>query len=492
MKPSIFMAMVFGSAAIFSASAEDMLRFGNGDQLHGKYQGIGKDGDLKWQREDIADAVGFKTDRLRHVVLAGGKARPLRSISNIGLVNGDRLPCEIKSIDANDVVINTVYAGEIRVPRDAVAMLAPSPLGGRLHYHGPFAEDEWKIWKQESVAQPSNPEKQAPVRGQWFFSGSAWYWKGERGGDAIFRESCMPERSVLRFDLASKSRLGIVLGFHLDFAKRADPEKAHQPVAGAIGGGDIAEFAQFCGSGYIMQLYSNYVMMYRCEVGKDGIPRLERFQSGILNVRMGDLGHATVEIRSNPAQGSFSLFLNDEFAAQWSEPPSDEKPLFKPGAGIAMAAHGDNLVLRVSDIMISEWNGMPDSARSMEMEDEDVVLMADGVDRYSGRVGSLDKNGRLMLEAKHGGFAFPLADVAEVRFAKNRLVAKPDHMSARALAVRFEPIGVICGQPESSEGNRLKIKHSILGAVDLSLESAVMLDFTGSKYLVDEWDGEFR
>jgi len=92
MNPTIFMAVVFGSVAIFSASAEDMLRSVNGDQLHGKYHGIGKDGYLKWQREDVGDAVGFKTDKLRHVVLAGGNARPLRSISHIGLVNGDRCP----------------------------------------------------------------------------------------------------------------------------------------------------------------------------------------------------------------------------------------------------------------------------------------------------------------------------------------------------------------------------------------------------------------
>jgi hypothetical protein len=301
----------------------------------------------------------------------------------------------------------------------------------------------------------------------------------------------MPERSVLRFDLAWKNRLGVALGFHLDFSKNKAADQSAPGVVAAVAGGDIADFARFCGSGYMMQLYSNYVMMYRCEPGKDGRPRLERFQSGSYSVRVGELGRARVEIRSNPAQGSFALFLNDEFAVQWSEPAAMDKTATKPSSGLAFAAHGEDVALRVSDIMVSEWNGMPDSARSMEMDDQDVVLMADGVDRYSGRLVGLDADGRIALEAKHGGFAFPLRDVAEVRFAKKRLVNKPEDALTGSLVVRFAPIGSISGRPESGESGRLVMKHPVMGAIDLSLESAVMLDFNGSKHLIEDWDGEF-
>lgn len=491
MKTATVISLLLCAAAIQPTTGEDMLRFSNGDQLRGEYQGIGKEGELKWRREDVTEAVGFKAGGIRHVVLGAGKVKPLRSLSHIGLVNGDRVPGEIKSIDADALVLDTAYAGELRVPRDAVALLAPSPLGGRVHYHGPFAEDEWKVWKQESAATPGADGKPAAEVGQWAFTGSAWYWQGERGGGAIYRESCMPERSVLRFDLAWKNRLGVALGFHLDFSKRPAADQAASGPVAAMAGGDIADFARFCGSGYIMQLYSNYVMMYRCETGKDGKPRLERFQSGSYSVRVGELGRARVEIRSNPAQGSFALFLNDEFAVQWSESAAIGKASIKPGSGMAFAAHGEDVALRVSDIMVSEWNGMPDSARSMETEDQDVVLMVDGVDRYSGKLVGLDAQGRLMLEARHGGFAFPLRDVAEVRFAKKRLMEKPEEASAGSLVVRFAPIGSISGRPESGERGRLVMKHPVIGAIDLSLESAVMLDFNGSKHLIDDWDGEF-
>jgi hypothetical protein len=35
------------------------------------------------------------------------------------------------------------------------------------------------------------------------------------------------------------------------------------------------------------------------------------------------------------------------------------------------------------------------------------------------------------------------------------------------------------------------MKHSLLGLIGLSLDSAVMLDFDGSKHAVDDWDDEF-
>ena len=121
-----------------SAAAEapaDLLRFTNGDQLHGSFLGI-KDG-LRaiWQRDDVAAPVDFKTTRIRHIVLHGGRPlKPLGSLSHVGLVNGDRMPGTITAIDDDSVTLDTSYAGILHIPRKQVAMLAPNPLGGRVYY----------------------------------------------------------------------------------------------------------------------------------------------------------------------------------------------------------------------------------------------------------------------------------------------------------------------------------------------------------------------
>ena len=78
--------------------------------------------------------------------LHGGKPlKSLTTLSHVALVNGDRIPGTITELNDETLMLDTPYAGSLRIPRNQVAMLAPSPLGGRIHYHGPFVEDEWKL-----------------------------------------------------------------------------------------------------------------------------------------------------------------------------------------------------------------------------------------------------------------------------------------------------------------------------------------------------------
>ena len=52
-----------------------------------------------------------------------------------------------------------------RIPRKQVAMLAPNPLGGRLRYHGPFVEDDWKM-THASFPDGLPPPRRTPREGQ--------------------------------------------------------------------------------------------------------------------------------------------------------------------------------------------------------------------------------------------------------------------------------------------------------------------------------------
>lgn len=51
-------------------------------------------------------------------------------------------------------------------------------------------------------------------------------------------------------------------------------------------------------------------------------------------------------------------------------------------------------------------------------------------------------------------------------------------------------LGLVNGD-RSGNREKIQMRHSLLGAIGLSLESAVMLNFDGSKYAVDDWDDEF-
>ncbi|RZK54797.1 MAG: hypothetical protein EOO59_11110, partial [Hymenobacter sp.] len=54
------------------------------------------------------------------------------------------------------------------------------------------------------------------------------------------------------------------------------------------------------------------------------------------------------------------------------------------------------------------------------MDEQDIVLLANGTDRFAGKVGGFG-DGKVTMEGKYGRFRFELADIAEIRFARNRL-----------------------------------------------------------------------
>jgi hypothetical protein len=495
---------------LYSAESSDILRFSNGDQLHGSFQGFKEGGLAVWQRDDLTAAVEFKTEQIRHIVLQGGEPlKPLASLSHVALVNGDRVPGTLVSLGKEFLTIDTLFAGILKIPRNQVAMIAPSPLGGRVYYHGPFVEAGWKMAHASHpeglpvvsppVADEKKDQKPTPDSpGRWQFSGSAWYWPSKSSGTALLRENLMPDRSVLRFDLAWKSRLSIAIAFHADFQKT----KAQEPVAAgnpniqrkiqAFGPGDSSILPVLFGNSYIVQIFPTHLMLFRSSVDDDGVPRIERVQANSNPVRLGDAGKAQFEIRSNRPSGEISLFINDEFVVQWSEGdigPNAPTNYIGKGAGIGFVVQNEESPVKISDIMVAEWNGMPDAARSLQVDDQDIVLLANGTDRFSGKVDAF-QDGKVLLDGKYGSFKFELDDIAEIRFARNRL-AKPTEMASEQLTIRLSPIGRISGRPIAGSRSAIQMVSSGCGEMNFQLESAVMLDFQKSNSIIDAWDPEF-
>ena len=164
--------------------------------------------------------------------------------------------------------------------------------------------------------------------------------------------------------------------------------------------------------------------------------------------RLGETGRARIELRSNRRTGEITLFVNDEFTAQWNglDMAADEaadgdaagKGKASGGSGFGFVAQGGDSPVRISDIIISEWNGMPDSARSLQMDEQDVVLMTNGTDRYSGKVGSLDDVTALNAEKKRIADQAPLpaADPASLPASLGKLRATYRKASAPLIKQR--------------------------------------------------------
>jgi hypothetical protein len=502
-------------AADEAASAADLLRFANGNQIDGRFAGMDSGGVITWTRPDVATPMPFQREKIRQIVLRN--ARPLSAMADpchVTLINGDRIPGKVVAADEENVTIETTAAGTMVLPRDAVAVIAPNPFGGRLLYAGPFDDKGWKVVHSDGpVAEPDpfagnfraplplKPDEGDDGKPTWVHTGASWYSRGG-GGDAITLDAGLPDRALLRFKLAWRSRPSISVAFHSDLQhpEAKEPEGAAQEgQQPRLNFGSMEHLTRLFGTGYVMNFQSGYVHLQRTWFNDEGQPKAERVRVGSTSVRLPDTGEAVFEIRCDRQQGTITVHIDGEFAVQWdtteenARPGDEAKPrrpvtYQAPGGGVGFIVQGNSAPVRISDIIVAEWNGLTDSARSMESDHRDIALLANGTDRFSGRVLAI-RGGMAEIEASYGPLKVPMDEIAEIHFARDHR-RKTDEAQASEIAVHLQPVGRISGTPLAAADGRIQLESALAGKIDLDLSPAVILEFQAGGGFLDEWDDE--
>jgi hypothetical protein len=475
----------------------DLLRFDNGDQLHGEFHGVSETASLLWKRNKLDEqTIGFATSDLRQVVLRGGKpVQSLGGLSHVGTVNGDRIPGVVQELDDKRLLLQTEFSGLLEIPRNQVGIIAPSPMGGRVLYLGPFNKEEWVQTNQKYPKGIPMEEKESDKKVPfWKFSGAAWYWPEDGLGTALTRQAGLPDRSVIQFDIAWKNRLSTAIAFHADFEV---PESAKLPEHHlAQRSSMVSDLPGIFGSSYVLHIYSNYVVLHRTGFHEDGKPFMDRLPARNSNLRLSNTGSAKVEIRCNRLSGEIMLFVNDEHVCKWNEISEnlaedgmDARQYAGKGGGYGFIGQTEGSPVRISNIVVAEWNGIPDSARSLESQDSDIILLNNGTDRFSGRVAGI-KDGKVSMSGRYGDFSFPITEIAELRFAKSQLKSV-DESQRNSMKVRFHPLGAISGQMLSGDPKSVRLLSPAAGEIHVDLNTAIMLEFKSNQSYLDDWNVEF-
>lgn len=483
------------TAAVAAAAEppDDLLRFSNGDQLHGRFAGLAERGRIAWQRPDLTETIELEPDKARQIVLRGGRpARGIDAVASVRMVGGDRLPCTITGLDERNLVIETPYAGRLTIPRDRVDTLAPQPFGGTLRYAGPFDEQGWRILAAPDQEDAGEPPKQAGDKPRqsppWVFSRTAWYSSEDATIQPLVRDDAMGDTALIRFHLAwrNSSQVGLSIAFHADFAPppAAAGADADEDQRAQVRRGTLALPYQF-GNAYVLAINPHYSMMYRCGFDEQGKPFTVRMENTSNGSQLPQDGEADIELRSDRRERRILLFIDGEFRMQWDE---SDGPWAGKGAGFGFLASGGGQ-FRISDLLVADWNGMRDSARSMEAPDRDVILLSNGTDRFSGRVRSVQDE-QVVVEGSYATMRIPLAQVAEIHFARQSLAATPEPPAGQWI-VHLHPLGRIAGTPRRTEAGRLTLDSPHLGEVPVALDFATMLDLQPANSFVDDWDLPF-
>ena len=510
-------------------AGSDLIRFDNGDIMHGTFAGL-NDGIL-WKRPDIDNPIRFlKTETIRQIIFNDYQTADLgENISYITLISGDRIPGVISSLEDDQLVLDSPIVGTLTIPRNRVRSIAPNPYEGELIYAGPFNSNGWmRLSSEEEEQTPSQKEEvegkvqEQPTQNDqavpsWLYSGAAFYSISR--APLVF-DAHLPEVGRLRFKASYKSQINLAIAIHADLSRplieEADQKnntddkteeskpateeaekpalrfesltKTHQnkPIETIpwMRPGQ-SNYADFFGKSYVLNIYSSYPALNRSSFNEEGRAIHSRLAGVRNSVALPTSGETEIDIRFDRKKNLIMLFIDGKYSSQWSDPAG----YLADGTGIGFLNSSSGNQIRISDLVITTWNGIEDSALSMEHPERDVMLLTNGTDRFSGNLEQI-KDGAAHLQTAFAKVIVPLRDLSKIELNSKNQASLDDpifHWKTEPASILFKPFGLIYCHPESSTSDLLKGSSPYLGELQINLKSATMLRLLDESPDISDW-----
>ncbi len=469
--------------------SHDLLRFVNSDTLHGTFHGFSDARTIKWKSPEAAKPILFSTEKIHRVVLRDGLAKlSPQAQSTATLVNGDIVHGKVTAANADTIHIKSPYLGAVELPRDKVSSLSLKPHGGKLHYYGPLNTQGWRTIPtkaaEESGDEDKNPasataanSSEMPYRG-WRCISNAW-WSGPEKDHCLVMENALPEKCTLSFELAWQGSLYAQIGLFADLAppdcNRTKNLKSYMATS--------------IGKAYTIYINSHSVSLYTYSFDDNGEPDKSRVE-GSVSVNLRNVESTHMEFRVDRSKKHLLFYLDGEFKMKW---PLDD---LADNKGNALAFFTPAYThtpckIRIRDITITHWNGLEDSARSAHNSELDIILLSNGLDRFSGTFQSLQDD-TVIFDGQYGNqLKIPRDKIIEINFASKDLVVTPNTQPGSTVHFYNLPHGRLSGTPVSSTEAHCMISSEILGTIRVDTDYVNIIDFSQQNNLLDFWDDHF-
>ncbi len=358
--------------------ADDLLEFINRDRMHGRLVSASAQmNQLTWQSSAAAADIAFQTESLARVALAPRIATKPGTYGAVAhLTNGDVLPGYIVAMDADTLVMDTWYAGEVRINRSMVMSILPNLSQSNILYEGPNSLEEWTL----SPHMGNRP--------QWRYADGALYSIQQQPIGRMIEG--LPDTYEVYFDVAWRSS-------HPNFSFTFNTPNVQQNT-----------------DAYVMSVQSTTIMMSRSvrnrgtrnfgtritHSGFDG-------SSGQRSARFGVL----VDKDSR----NFTLLIDGDVVGQWT----DAEAFAGQGEGIAFRS-GSMGDIKISNIRVAPWDGrLPGAAGDGEdIGEYDQVRFVNN-DKFSGQVLSVE-NDTLRFKTVYATLDIPMDRVMEIVMADEK------------------------------------------------------------------------
>ena len=472
----------------FAYASGDILNFKNNDTLHGEFIGFSDTEHLKWKSLESSDEIAFSTKEIRKVIFNNGLSREKFShTSLLTLSNGDKLPCSILSITDDSVNLQTDYAGNITVAREHIRSCALNPLGQQIVYQGPYRPSQWEVKTLTSKSLADDAPSEGEVAPPWEFGSFGWYNRGVPGA-VVLKDFELPEDFRLLFSTEALRYSNVSLIFNADFKAPEIPEKKE----GKVKPNSAQKMMQITGSCLALRINSNSTSLTMYSLSESGEPTYTNLKSVLGRPSYKQAPNETssqVELRVDSSKKVFSVFRDGQLVNQWNLFDLEIVPEGR-GLGFMSQTTGDAYLTRISDITVAPWNSVMDSARSLESDRADIVLLNNGTDRFSGDIIALDESS-LSLDGAYAEMDIPLQNLQSIHFNLSKITV-PTQKQKSEVIFQFYNQGFINATPVGTTKSGIMVSHPILGELDINFKFLTAISYDPKSSLIDQWNTKIK
>ncbi len=366
------------------APLRDSIVFRNGDILHGVLSSIDPESGVQLTRADAPQPLFFIPELLSEIQLS---AHPLASTNMpspclLRLVNEDQLQGSLISYDGENVVLDTWYAGRLKVPSKWIAMLLPQSAARQIVFEGPTGTEGW------TMGNVNNPLLNDA--GQWMYRNGAFY--GVKPA-SIARDVKLPESASLSFDLEWRGFFHIAVALYTEYLQPVNlANKETEPKFGGFYSLQLNPF-----SANLLPVKQNDPLKY--------------LGQATLQNSLAQKSSAHIDLRINKSKRLIALLIDGVLVKQWI----DQDDFAGSGSAIRFVHQGQGAV-KLSNVRISEWDGQFEDVPTLTPnKTQDISKLRNG-DRIVGAVKSIEE-GKLNVNAAGTNLQIPLTRVKQIEIA---------------------------------------------------------------------------
>jgi hypothetical protein len=408
--------------------AVDVLKFINGDSLHGVLVSISPaDHGLRWRHASVQDPIDISLEAVAQVKL--GKRESLRQRSNdasVRLTNSDLLNGELISLSDDVLALDTWYAGRLVVKRPMLATLEPNLSASSTIYEGPTDLSNWTVHR--SGAQ------------SWTFKKGALYASTSYAIGRNIDE--LPDMADIKFEVSWQHRYpSFYFSFHSD------------------------NLSSYSGNCYALRVSNTSVYMYRYSS--------HRGSQSLGNVSVQELSrvkNAKFNILCDKKNRAFTLLINGREVKQWTDPGA------VPGAGkgIVFDPESEN-PMKVQNISITKWDGkVPSRATETDAESKEDVIRFVNNDKVSGYLKTI-ADGNAKFETSYAALDVPLARAVKIDMSTE--TAERARRNGNDIRAHFAGGGVVTVGLAGMANDTVEGRSENFGTAKMPLGAFDLLEF---------------